>query len=127
MLVESSFVLLCNLLYFPRHNIHLQAKFWNEEVRGIYCSYCEQIWETANHIFLQHIFLGIPTVSCYMGTCLTIRVNGIILRYTTRFGRCAFITGVGGLSVESVHFVVRSDCLKLVSWFMMEREVVRSV
>jgi hypothetical protein len=25
MLVESSFVILCNLLYFSRHNIHLQV------------------------------------------------------------------------------------------------------
>jgi hypothetical protein len=41
------------------------------------------------------------------------------------------VTGVGGLSpllsVESVHFVEGPDCLKLVSYFMMEREIVRSV
>jgi hypothetical protein len=34
------------------------------------------------------------------------------------------ITGIGSLSpllgVEIVHFIVRSDCLKLVSYFMME-------
>jgi hypothetical protein len=40
------------------------------------------------------------------------------------------ITGIGGLSpllsAQSAHFVEGSDCLKLVSWFMMETEIVRS-